>query len=112
MSDNFQKYKDEIDRVYGETKEEMWTMPFATLVLLLAAILFLTVIVNLVFISFGWFSVLIYAVEAGVLSIVLYRHQQKVYAATRHKIATMEGAHPGISEAFNARRGKSGAARR
>lgn len=102
MSENFEKYKGTINEIYQRTKEELWTTQFATLVLLLFAVLFLTLVVNVVFYSFGnWFvTFLIYLVEIAVPLVVLYRHQQKVYNIVRAKTSAMNPSNPGISEAF------------
>ncbi len=108
MSDNFEKYNETINEIYRRTKEELWTTQFATLVLLLFAVLFLTIVVNVVFYSFGnWFvTFLIYLAEICVPLAVLYRHQQKVYKIVRAKIFGMNSANPGISEAFEEWRSK------
>jgi len=105
MSDNFEKYEDTINNVYQRTKEDLWTMPFATLVLLLFAVLFVTVVLNLVFFSFGYpiLAVLVYAVEIAAPVIVLYLHQQKVRKTVREKILAMDATHPGIYEAYEKR---------
>ncbi len=102
MSDNFQKYKGTINSIYRQTKEELWTTPFATLVLLLFAVLFLTLVVNIIFFSFGnWFiTFLIYFAEIVAPLAVLYFHQQKVYAAIREKVSEIEADNPGINDAF------------
>jgi len=108
MSDNFEKHKGTIDEIYRQTKEELWTTEFATLVLLLFAVLFLTVVLNLVFYSFGnWFvTFLIYLAEIAAPIVVLYRHQQKIYETVRAKTSEMNPAQPGISEAFEKWRSK------
>jgi uncharacterized membrane protein len=102
MSDNFEKYKGTINGIYRETKEALWTTQFATLVLLLFAILFLTIVVNAVFFSFGgWFmSTIIYLVEAIVPLTVLYFHQQKIFQIVREKVSEMEATNPGMVEAY------------
>jgi len=102
MSENFEKYKGTINEIYQRTKEELWTTQFATLVLLLFAVLFLTIVLNVVFYSFGnWFvTFLIYFVEIAVPIVVLYRHQQKVYNIVRAKTSELNPTNPGISDAF------------
>lgn len=102
MSDNFEKYKGTINQIYRQQKEELWTMEIATLVLLLCGILLITVIVNLVFFSFGnlFIAFLVYLVETLAPLFVLYRHQQKVYDAVREKVSELEGTQPGIVNAF------------
>lgn len=102
MSDNFEKYKGTINHIYRETKDEQWTMPLATLVLLLGGILLMTILVNVVFFSFPnkFIAFLVYLVEILVPLFVLYRHQQKVYDTMREKIAELDGTQPGIMNAF------------
>lgn len=102
MSDNFEKYKGTINQIYRQTKEDLWTMPLATLVLLLGGLLLITIIVNLVFFSFGnWFvALLVYLIEIFAPVFVLYRHQQKVYLAVREKVSELEGTQPGIVNAY------------
>ncbi len=102
MSDNLEKYKGTINEIYRQTKEELWTTEFATLVLLLFAVLFLTILVNVVFYSFGnlLITFLIYLVEIAAPIVVLYRHQQQIYTIIRAKTSAMNPAQPGISEAF------------
>jgi len=109
MSENFEKYKGTINEIYRQTKEELWTTEFATLILLLFAVLFLTAVVNLVFFSFGnWFvTFLIYLAEIAAPVVVLYRHQQKIYETVRTKTSEMNLAKPGISEAFKEWRSKA-----
>jgi uncharacterized membrane protein len=108
MSDNFEKYKGTLSAIYRRTKEELWTMQFATLILLLFAVLFLTIVVNVVFISFGnwFFSALIYIVELGIPLVMLYLHQREVYEAVRRKALEMDATHPGIYAAYEEWRGK------
>ena len=114
MSDNFQKYKETINDIYRQTKESLWTTEFATLILLLFAVLFLTIVVNLVFFSFGgWFiSFIIYLVEIAAPLTVLYLHQQKLYRAVGEKVSEMEAANPGIYEAYQEWRSKAESPRR
>jgi Flp pilus assembly protein TadB len=102
MSENFEKYKGTINRIYRETKDEQWTMPLATLVLLLGGILLITILVNVVFFSFPnlFVAFLVYLIEILAPLFVLYRHQQKVYNAVREKVAALETAEPGIMNAF------------
>ena len=102
MSDNFEKYKDTINSLYRQTKVNLWTTPFATLILLLFAVLFITVVLNLVFFSFdSWFvSVIVYFVETAVPIVVLFFHQQKIYETVREKALEMDSANPGIYEAY------------
>ena len=109
MPDNYEKYKETIDGIYRQTKEDLWTMPLATLVLLLFAILFITIVLNLVFFSFGyWFLALfVYLVEIAVPLAVLYLHQQKVQKAVRERISEMDSTHPGILEAYDEWRSQS-----
>lgn len=108
MSANSATHDDTIDRIYEETGDELWTMPYATLVLLLFGILGMTLLVNVVFYSFAhWtLAVLVYAVEIAVPAYVLYRHRQKVDAAVRAKVSALEATHPGITDAFARRRKK------
>ncbi len=108
MSDNFQKHKGTINGIYRQTKEDLWTREFATLVLLLFAVLFLTIVVNFVFFSFGgWFiTFLIYLAEITAPLVVLYLHQQKIYNAVREKVSELEPTNPGIAEAFEEWRSK------
>jgi ABC-type transport system involved in cytochrome c biogenesis permease subunit len=101
MSEEFEKYKDTINGVYRQTKENLWTMPFATLVLLLFAVLFITIVLNLVFLSFGFgLAFLVYTVEIAVPLLVLYLHQRKVYETVREKIQEMDATQPGIYAAY------------
>lgn len=102
MSDNFEKYKGTIGEIYRQTKEELWTTEFATLILLLFAVLFLTIVINAVFFSFGnlLITLLIYLAEIAAPLIVLYRHQQKIYESVREKTSALDSAQPGISEAY------------
>ncbi|MEP6903566.1 MAG: hypothetical protein ABJA66_17720 [Actinomycetota bacterium] len=108
MSDNFQKHKETINGIYRQAKEDLWTPAFATLVLLLSTILFLSVILNLVFFSFGnWFiTFIIYLAEIAALLIALSLHQRKIYEAVREKVLEMDSTHPGISEAYQEWRSK------
>ena len=102
MSDNFEKYKSTINQIYRQSKEDLWTMPIATLVLLLGAVLLVTIIVNAVFFSFPnlFVAFLVYLVEIVAPLFVLYRHQQKVYDAVREKVSELEGTEPGILSAY------------
>ncbi len=102
MSDNFQKYKETINDIYRRAKEELWTTEFATLILLLFAVLFLTILVNIVFFSFGhWLiTLLIYLAEIAAPLAALYLHQQKIYKAVSEKVSAMDSNNPGISEAY------------
>ena len=108
MSDNFEKYKGTINEIYRQTKEELWTTEFATLVLLLFAVLFLTIVINVVFFSFGNLPVtfLIYLAEVAAPLAVLFRHQRKIYEIVREKTSALDSAQPGISEAFEEWRSK------
>jgi hypothetical protein len=108
MPDNFEKYKGTINEIYRQTKEELWTTEFATLILLLFAVLFLTVILNLVFFSFGnlFITFLIYLAEVAAPLTVLYLHQRKIYEIVREKTSALDSAQPGISEAFEEWRSK------
>ena len=108
MSDNFEKYKDTINSIYRQAKDDLWTTQFATLVLLLFAILFITVVLNLVFFSFGsWFvSVIVYFVEAIVPVVVLFFHQRKVYETVREKALELDSVNPGIYDAYQEWRSK------
>lgn len=102
MSDNFEKYKGTINQIYRQAKEDLWTMPIATLVLLLGGILLITIIVNLVFFSFPnmFVAFFVYLVETLAPLFVLYRHQQKVYDTVREKVSELEGTQPGIMSAY------------
>lgn len=102
MSDNFQKYKETINDIYRKTKEELWTTEFATLILLLFAVLFLTILINVVFFSFDhWLiTLLIYLAEIAAPLTVLYLHQQKIYKVVSEKVSAMESKNSGISEAY------------
>lgn len=102
MSENLEKYKGTIDQIYRETKDEQWTMPLATLVLLLGGILLITILVNVVFFSFPnlFVAFLVYLIEILAPLFVLYRHQQKVYDAVREKVSALAAAEPGIMNAF------------
>lgn len=102
MSENLDKYKETIEKIYRETKDDLWTMPHATLVLLLFGVLFMTIIVNVVFFSFGsWLLALpVYALEIAAPLYVLYRHRQKIDAAAREKVSALEATKPGIVEAY------------
>ncbi|HVE58418.1 MAG TPA: hypothetical protein VNB22_16415, partial [Pyrinomonadaceae bacterium] len=108
MSDNFEKHKGTINEIYRQTKEELWTTEFATLVLLLFAVLFLTIVLNLVFFSFGnlLITFLIYLAEIVAPLGVLYHHQRKIYEIVREKTSAMNAAQPGISEAYDEWRSK------
>jgi uncharacterized membrane protein len=104
MPDNVENHTETINKIYLQTKEDLWTREFATLVLLLFAVLFLTIVLNVVFYSFGnWFvTFLIYLAEIAATVFVLYRHQQKIYEAVRAKASEMDSTtHPGISAAYN-----------
>lgn len=109
MPFNPEIYNETISRIREQTRDELWTMPVATLVLLLAGIFGMTVLVNVVFYSFAhWIlAVAVYALESAALAYVIYRHRQKVEDRVREKIAGMESTHPGISEAYAERRKKS-----
>lgn len=102
MSENFEKYKETINQIYRQSKDDLWTMPVATLVLLLGAVLFVTILVNAVFFSFPhlFVAVLVYLVEILAPLYVLYRHQQKVYEAVREKVSDLEVTQPGIISAY------------
>jgi hypothetical protein len=102
MSDNFEKYKETINQIYRQAKEDLWTMPIATLVLLLGGLLLITIIVNLVFFSFGnlFVAFFVYLIEILAPLFVLYRHQQKVYEKVREKVSELEGTQPGILSAY------------
>lgn len=102
MSENFEKYKETIDDIYLRTKEELWTMEFATIVLLLCAVLFITILINVVFTSFGnWFlAFIVYFAEVAALLAALYLFRQKVSETVGKKISALENAHPGISEVY------------
>jgi Flp pilus assembly protein TadB len=108
MPDNFEKYKDELSRIDEQTRDELWTMPFATLVLLLFGVFAMTLLVNVVFYSFGhWIlALLVYAVEIAALFFVLFNHRKRVDETLLAKISAMEPTHPGISEAFAKYRSK------
>lgn len=108
MPDNFEKYEKTIDDIYLRTKEELWTIEFATIVLLLSAILFITILINVVFTSFGnWFlAVIVYLAEIGALLAALYIYRQKVSETVGKKISALENAHPGISKAYQEWRSK------
>ncbi len=110
MSDNFEKHKGTLNDLYRQTKEKLWTTEFATLVLLLFAVLFLTFVVNAVFYSFGnWFlTFIVYFVEIAVPLVVLYRHQRKIYEVVREKALELDPAHPGIFKAYEEWRSKTG----
>ena len=103
MSENFEKYKGTINQIYRQTKDEQWTMPLATLVLLLGGILLITILVNVVFFSFPnlFVAFLVYLIEVLAPLFVLYRHQQKVYNIVREKVSELEPAEPGIMNAFD-----------
>ncbi len=102
MSDNLQKYEETINKIYQRTKEELWTTEFATIILLLFAVLFLTLISNLVFFSFGnWIiTLLIYLAEIAAPLTVIYLHQQKIYDAVSAKVSAMDAANSGIYAAY------------
>jgi hypothetical protein len=102
MPENLENYRETIEDIYRRTKDELWTMPLATLVLLLFAVLFVTIVLNLVFFSFGgWvLSFLVYLLEIAAPLAVLYLHRQKVLRTVREKISGMDSTHPGIYEAF------------
>lgn len=108
MSENLEKYKETIDDIYLRTKEELWTMEFATIVLLLGAVLFITALINVVYTSFGnwFFTFIIYFAEIAALSAALYMYRQKVFEAVRRKISAMDSTHPGISAAYDEWRSK------
>ena len=111
MPDNFENHKETINEIYLQTKEDLWTREFATLVLLLFAVLFLTVVYNVVFFSFGnWFvTFLIYLAEIAATVFVLYRHQQKVNETVRSKVSKMDSTtHPGILKAYEQAHSKIG----
>ena len=102
MSENFEKYKGTLDSLYRQTKDELWTPPFATLVLSFIGILIITIFFNVAVFSFGhWvIALIVYLVEAAAPIVVLYRHQQKVYETLREKTSAMDAANPGIYEAY------------
>jgi uncharacterized membrane protein len=108
MPDNLEKHKGTINEIYRQTKEELWTTEFATLVLLLFALLFLTIVLNVVFFSFGnlLITFLIYLVETAAPLVVLYLHQRKIYEIVREKTSALDSAQPGISEAYDEWRSK------
>lgn len=109
MSDNFEKYKGIINGIYRQAKVDLWTTEFATLLLLLFGVLFVSIIMNVVFFSFGnWFiSFLVFFVEIAAPLIVLYLHQRKIYEAVRAKTLAMDSTHPGIYEAYEQWRSKA-----
>lgn len=102
MPENFEKYHETINQIYRQSKEDLWTMPTATLVLLLGGVLLVTIIVNAVFFSFPnlFVALLVYLIEIAAPLFVLYRHQQKVYAAVREKTSELEATQPGILKAY------------
>ena len=102
MSENFEKHNDTIDQIYRQTREDLWTMPVATLVLLLGAVLFITIIVNTVFVSFPnlLVAVLVYLIEISAPLFVLYRYQQKVYKTVHERVAELEAVQPGILRVY------------
>ncbi len=108
MSAPLEKYKETIDDIYLRTKEELWTMEFATIVLLLCAVLFITALINVVFTSFGsWFlALIVYLAEIGALLAALYIYRQKVLETVRKKISAMDSTQPGISAAYDEWRSK------
>lgn len=109
MTDNFEKHNDTIDQIYRQTREDLWTMPVATLVLLLGAVLLITIIVNAVFFSFPNLIVaaLVYLIEIAAPLFVFYRYQQKVYRTVREKVTKLEAAQPGILSVYEKWHGAS-----
>ena len=101
MSDNFEKHKAALDGLYRQAKEELWTPPFATLVLLLFGIPFITVFFNVAVFSFGhWLvALIVYLAEAAAPLFVLYRHRQEIRETVRQKALAMDATDPGIYEA-------------
>jgi hypothetical protein len=102
MSDNFEKHKEAINRLYRETKDVLWTPQFATLVLLSFGILVFTIFLNFVYFSFGnlLIAFLVYLLEAVLPFVLLIFHQRKVYETVREKAFELEAANPGIYKAY------------
>lgn len=102
MSENFENHKETLDKLYRQTKEELWTPPFATLVLLLLGIPFITVFFNIAIFSFGhWIvALVVYLAEAAAPVVVLYRHRQKIDETVRAKALEMDAREPGIYKAY------------
>ena len=102
MSDNFEKYKDTIDSLYRQTKDDLWTPPFATLVLLLFGILIITIFFNVAVFSFGhWIiALIVYLIEAVAPVVALYRHQQKIYETVGERAREMDATNPGLYDAY------------
>jgi hypothetical protein len=106
MPDNLENHKATLDSLYQQTKDELWTPPFATLVLLLFGIPFITVFFNIAVFSFGhWLvALIVYLIEAAAPVFVLYRHRQKIDETVRQKARALEATNPGIYEAYEKRR--------
>ena len=102
MSENFEKHNETIDQIYRQSREDLWTMPVATLVLLLGGILLMTILVNAVFFSFPNLLVaaLVYLIEISAPLFVLYRYQQRVYESVRAKVVDLEKTQPGILRVY------------
>lgn len=102
MPDNLEKHKATLDSLYRQTKDELWTPPFATLLLLLFGIPIITIFFNIAFFSFPhWTLALVaYLIEALAPFVVLYRHRQQVNETVREKARAMDATEPGIYEAY------------
>ena len=102
MSDNFEKYKGTINGIYRQTKADLWTPQFATILLLMLGILVVTIFFNAAVFSFGhWLiSLIVYSVEIIIPIVLLYLHDRKIHEIVREKAYQMDAANPGISEAY------------
>src|SRR5215204_7562905 len=102
MSANFEKYKGTLSGIYRQTKDDLWTPQFATILLLLGGVLIGTVFFNVAVFSFGhWvIALVVYFTEALAPLLLLYLHQRKIYEIVREKAYEMEPTHPGIYEAY------------
>ena len=108
MSENLETHRETIDGLYRQAKDELWTPPLATLLLLFAGILIATVFFNIAVFSFGHWAIAlaVYLIEAVIPLIVLYRHRQKVYETVAAKALAMDADNPGIYQAFEEWRGR------
>jgi uncharacterized membrane protein len=108
MSDNFEKYKGTLNGLYRQTKDELWTPQFATVLLLLFGILIVTIFFNVAIFSFGHWLIafIVYLAEVLVPLVALYLHQRKIYETVGEKALEMDAANPGIYHAYEEWRSK------